>query len=211
MVYSGTRGRRDPRGRIRITVDDLDADALARVYAGESDAYAAVVRRHTDAARHVALVLGAGDDADDVVQDAFVKAYQALGRLHEGAAFRPWLLRIVANETRNRYRSRRRRENRERWAAQLDGRLLIDPPDPATAMSNLERRKELVSVLRALPEPQRLAVVCRYLLDLDERETAAVLGCRPGTVKSRVHRALARMRDHLEPAPAVDDVRRAGT
>lgn len=170
------------------------------MYAGDSDAYAEIVRNHSAAARSTAVVLGAGDDADDIVQEAFVKAYQTLHRLRADAPFRPWLLRIVANETRNRYRAHHRRAAREQWSAQLGERLLPAAADPAASMLTTERRKELVSVLRDLPESQLMAVSCRYLLDLDERETAAVIGCRPGTVKSRVHRALARMRDELEKA-----------
>lgn len=185
-------------GRVHIATDDRDASALARVYAGDSDAYAEIVRNHAAAARRVAVVLGAGDDADDVVQEAFVKAYGALGRLREGTPVRPWLLRIVANETRNRYRAWHRRANRERRSALLGERIRPESVDPAASLLTFERRKELVAVLQDLPEPQKLAVTCRYLLDLDERETAAVLGCRPGTVKSRVHRALARMRESLE-------------
>lgn len=170
------------------------------MYAGERDAYAEIVRNHSSSAHRAALALGAGDDADDIVQEAFVKAYQTLDRLRPNAPLRPWLLRIVANETRNRHRARSRRADREWWSAQLGERIRPEAIDPATSLLTDERRTELVSVLRDLPEPQLMAVTCRYLLDLDERETAAVLGCRSGTVKSRVHRALARMRDGLEGA-----------
>ena len=72
------------------------------------------MRRYTPIAHRTAVLLGAGADADDVVQEAFVKAYRALGSLRDGAPFRPWLLRIVANETKNLHRSTGRRLNRER-------------------------------------------------------------------------------------------------
>jgi RNA polymerase sigma factor (sigma-70 family) len=165
---------------------------LARVRGGEVAAYGELVERYALIAKRTAVFLGAGADADDVVQEAFVKAYRGLGGFREGAAFRPWLLRIVANETRNAVRARGRRARREELAAPLD--VVLDPADAAVS---LERRTELLNAVRTLPEPMRLVVTCRYLLDLDEQETAAVLGWPRGTVKSRLHRALGRLRDAL--------------
>ncbi|WP_309505510.1 RNA polymerase sigma factor, partial [Streptomyces phytophilus] len=78
---------------------------IARVRAGESEAYAELVRAHAETAHRLALLLGAGAEAEDVVQNAFIKAYRALGGFRDGAAFRPWLLRIVANETKNTVRA----------------------------------------------------------------------------------------------------------
>ena len=77
-----------------------EAAALARVLAGEPAAYAVRVRLHAPMAKRLAILSGAGSDADDVVQEAFVKAYRALPSFHQGAGFRPWLLRIVVIETR---------------------------------------------------------------------------------------------------------------
>ena len=74
-----------------------DAAVIARVRAGETEAYAELVRAHTPIALRTAALMGAGADAEDVVQDAFVKAYLALGTFRGDAAFRRWLLRIVAN------------------------------------------------------------------------------------------------------------------
>nr|WP_238355897.1 sigma-70 family RNA polymerase sigma factor [Kribbella sandramycini] len=147
---------------------------------------------HAPIAKRTAVFLGAGADADDVVQEAFVKAYRALGSFRSEAAFRPWLLRIVANETRNAVRSRSRRSRREELAAPLD--VVLDPADAAVS---LVRRTELLAAVSALPEPQRLVVTCRYLLELDEQETAVVLGWPRGTVKSRLHRALDRLRKEV--------------
>ncbi|MFC9692866.1 RNA polymerase sigma factor [Kribbella sp. NPDC056951] len=167
---------------------------LARARGGDSAAYGELVLRHAPIAKRTAVFLGAGADADDVVQEAFVKAYRALGGFRSEAAFRPWLLRIVANETRNAIRSRSRRSRREEIAAPLD--VVLDPADETVS---LERRAELLSAVRALPEPQRLVVTCRYLLELDEQETAVVLGWPRGTVKSRLHRALERLRKEVRP------------
>ena len=78
--------------------------ALARVRAGDTAAFAELVTRHALMARRLAVFSGAGSDADDVVQEAFVKAYRSLSSFRDGAEFRPWLLRIVVNESRNLHR-----------------------------------------------------------------------------------------------------------
>lgn len=155
-------------------------------------------------------MLGAGPDAEDVVQEAFVKAYAALGRFRESEAFRPWLLRIVANETKNLHRSAGRRRARERsaWAQAEPLLLAAGSDDPAAAVLSRERAAELTRGLAALPEDHRRVVTCRYLLELDEAETAAVLGWPRGTVKSRLHRALARLAAELQPDRAVSEADR---
>lgn len=177
---------------------------LARVRGGDREAYAELVRRHAPVAVRTASLLGAGPDAEDVVQEAFVKAYVALGRFREGAAFRPWLLQIVANETRNLHRAAGRRTARERSAWERTEPLLIAAraDDPADTALSQERRAELVRGLARLSEPHRLVVTCRYLLDLDELETATVLGWPRGTVKSRLHRALRQLEELARPMDA---------
>ena len=170
--------------------------------AGDADAYAHLVHRHAPVAVRTAALLGAGADAEDVVQEAFVKAYAALGGLRPGAPFRPWFLRIVANETRNLHRSAGRRSARERRAWQRSERLLLAAPDgPADAVLATERQARIVRGLAQLSATHREVVTCRYLLDLDEAETAAVLGWPRGTVKSRLHRALRHLRADLDDVP----------
>lgn len=164
---------------------------------GDSAAYAELVLRHAPVAQRTAVLLGAGSEADDVVQESFVKAYRALGGFRDGAAFKPWLLRIVANETRNLQRSRSRRVRREELATLGENVLPESVLDPVDQAVTAERRRELVEALRGLPAQYRLVVTCRYLLDLDEAETATVLGWPRGTVKSRLHRALAKLRTQL--------------
>lgn len=154
-------------------------------------------------ARRTAALLGAGADVDDVVQEALVKAYHALDRFREGSNFRSWLLKIVANETFNQNRTLRRRVARERIAASLSPDVFAgstDAVDPAVLALSDERRNELLRALRTLSDPHRQVVTCRYLLDLDEAETATVLGWPRGTVKSRLHRALRRLRKELDDA-----------
>ena len=164
----------------------LDEETVvARAKRGDATAYEELVRMHQGIAFRVALVAaGDPDDARDAVQDAFVKAYGALGRFRDGAPFRPWLLQIVANEARNRRRSAGRRA----------GLALDAAPSPETTALAHERRDVLVDGLARLGERDREVLVHRFLLELGEEETAAVLGVRRGTVKSRTSRALERLR-----------------
>ena len=166
---------------------------------GDRDAYAELVTRHAPVAVRTATLLGAGADAQDVVQEAFVKAYAALAGFRPGAPFRPWLLRIVANETRNLHRASARRGRRERRAWELTRPLLLArPDDPAEAVLSAQRQAALVRALDRLTSDQRRVVTCRYLLGLDEAETVTVLGWPRGTVKSRLRRALARLREVMD-------------
>jgi RNA polymerase sigma factor (sigma-70 family) len=127
-----------------------------------------------------------------VVQEAFVKAWQALDRFRPEAPFRPWLIRIVANRTRNTVRSRRRRD-----ALAVRALDLRDGPDPELDALAAERRRALLAAVRSLRAAERDVVVCRWLLGLDEAETATALGIPRGTAKSRASRALARLRVEL--------------
>jgi RNA polymerase sigma-70 factor (ECF subfamily) len=152
---------------------------------------------HSDIAVRVAFVAGVDPaEADDAVQDAFVKAYRALGRFRSGSPFRPWLLAIVANEARNRRRSAGRRAQLAIRAGAMDASGGAAPSPEAAALDH-ERRTELLAALERLPEEHREVLTCRYLLDLSEAETGAALGLRPGTVKSRTSRGLERLRAEL--------------
>ena len=143
------------------------------------------------------VITGNAADAEDAAQDGFVKAYYALGRFRRGAPLKPGLLQIVANEARNRRRAAGRREGLTlRVAAE---RVSGDAaPSPEAVVVAAEERGELVAALATLREDDRAVLGCRYLLGLSEEETAAALGLRIGTVKSRTARALARLREVLE-------------
>ncbi len=179
-----------------------EAQAVARARTGDLDAYEVLVARYTALAHRTAVLLGAGDDADDVVQEAFVKAYHRLRLFRGDSPFRPWLLAIVANETRNLHRSRRRRDGLVLRAAARREPAETGPDLPAEAAVAAERRAALLDAVRALGERDREVVTCRYLLDLSEAETAQTLGWPLGTVKSRTARALARLRARLDPTLA---------
>ena len=174
----------------------LDEDELLRqAREGGLDAYAELLRLHQDAARRLARFL-CGADGDDATQDAFVKSWSSLRRFRGDAPFRSWLLRIVANESRNRVRSAGRRNRYELRLAE-DRASGEAAPSPEAAALDSERRRLLLRAVDALPDHLREVVVCRHLLDLSEAETAAVLDAPAGTVKSRLSRALDRLRAEL--------------
>jgi RNA polymerase sigma-70 factor (ECF subfamily) len=179
-----------------------EAQLVARAKRGERDAYEEIVRMHqTIAFRTAWVITRSSADAEEAAQDAFVKAHAALGRFRDGAPFRPWLLAIVANEARNRLRSAGRRAGLVQRVAE-ERRPDDAVPSPAAALLDSERREQLLSAIERLPDPAREAIACRYLLELSVDETAAALGCRRGTVKSRVSRALGRLRSELREADA---------
>jgi RNA polymerase sigma-70 factor (ECF subfamily) len=174
-----------------------ETDLAARAQAGDAAAYEALVRTTQDVAFRAAyLILGDAAEAEDAAQEGFVKAYYALERFRAGAPFRPWVLQIVANEARNRRKAAVRRAALASRAA--EGQPSVDAaPSPEGAALAQETRQTLLTALDGLRDEERLAVACRYFLDLDEAETAAVLDCPRGTVKSRVSRALGRLRERL--------------
>ena len=175
-----------------------EIDLVARAKRGDHDAYESLLREHETLAFRVAYaIVGTAADAEEVVQDAFVKAYNALGRFRHGSQFRPWLLRIVANEARNRRRALGRRGHLLQRAA--DDAASGDPArSPEAEVVDAERRHELFAAVARLKENDRVAVVARYFLGLTDDETAAALGVRRGAVKMRVFRALERLRAELE-------------
>jgi RNA polymerase sigma factor (sigma-70 family) len=177
-----------------------EARLLARARGGDEEAYRQVVLRHqTIAFRTAWLITRSAADAEEAAQDAFLKAYRNLDRFRPRAPFRPWLLKIVSNEARNRRASAARHE---RLAARAVEERREDDAVPSPEAALLERRQQLLAALDRLGEADRTVIACRYLLELSEAETAAVIGKRPGTVKSRTSRALARLRAEVEGADA---------
>ncbi|MEV0723771.1 RNA polymerase sigma factor [Micromonospora purpureochromogenes] len=144
------------------------------------------------------MLLGAGSDAEDVIQEAFVKAYRKLSRYRGESSFRAWLLAIVANETRNMHRSRSRRDGLILRAAAANPESQIAEDGAVGGVLAAERRATLVRALRLLPVKDREVILCRFLLDLSEEEAATMLGWPRGTVKSRTSRALAKLRALLD-------------
>jgi RNA polymerase sigma-70 factor (ECF subfamily) len=175
--------------------DDLDARLVERAVGGDELAFADLVRRHQARALRLAFVIcGSTQEAEDAVQDAFVKTYAALPRVRPHTAVRPWLMRIVANTARNRRRSAGRRERataRSQAQASSGSRSVEDD-----ALAVL-RDEALLTAVSRLGWRERRVLGLRYFAGLSEAETAAALGIAVGTVKSRSSRALRRLHDEL--------------
>lgn len=171
-----------------------DGELVERARNGDVEAYEQLVQRYQGLASRVAyLVARDTADAEDAAQEAFVKAYYALDRFREGASFKPWLLRIVTNEALNRRRSAGRRAGLALRAAEepVSGDAA---PSPEAAALEFEKKRTLLAAIESLAEPDRLVVTYRYFLDLSEAEMAEALGVPRGTVKSRLSRAIVKLR-----------------
>jgi RNA polymerase sigma-70 factor (ECF subfamily) len=186
------------RARQRLEKSLLEESTLiAQAQRGEIGAYEELVRRYQEVAVRTAyLISGSAGEAEDVAQEAFVKAYFALSSFRPGAPLRPWLLRIVSNEARNRRRAEGRRAALLTRAATVRPLRAAESSPELLALANEQHRVLMRAVLR-LGDDDRLVITYRYFTDLSEAEMAIALACPRGTVKSRLSRALARLRREL--------------
>jgi len=166
-------------------------DLISRARRGEDAAWEIVVREHQEAIFRLAyLLLGDAHEAEDVAQNTFVRAFRALNTFDASRPLRPWLLRIAANLAHNHRRSI------SRYMAMVK-RAMSAPPEHASLGERTAQQWEaqtLWEAVRRLSSREQEVVYLRYFLDLSEAEMAAALDVPPGTVKSRLHRALGRLR-----------------
>ena len=169
---------------------------LSRSLAGDTEAFGELVRRHQRAALRVATVItGSTEEANDIVQDAMIKTHARLSSYRARGSVRSWMLRIVANEAKNHGRSRARRRRRDDREARMTRPGIVGAD--VEAIQRLEH-DELMLALRHLGDRDRDVLSCRFVVGLNEAETAVVLGLPRGTVKSRTSRALGRLRIALD-------------
>jgi RNA polymerase sigma-70 factor (ECF subfamily) len=174
-----------------ITVDDAATGRpnlvkLAR--AGDQEAFRRLVEPElATALRSASLVLGSEADAADVVQDALISAWRHLGSLRQPDAFRAWFRRIVVRETLRKAKSRR-------TVSQIDER----ESDPSASVERALEQRQLARAFRALDADDRAILTLRHLLRLNISEVAETLGIPEGTVKSRTHQAMVRIRSAYE-------------
>jgi RNA polymerase sigma-70 factor (ECF subfamily) len=162
--------------------------ALAR--RGDPAAWEALMEAHQEAVFRMAyLLLGDPDDAQDAAQEAFVRAYSALPRFDLDRPLRPWLLRIVTNLARNRLRSAGRYFAALTRYARAEPEALTHPSPERPADS-----ESLWKAVRRLPAGAQQVIYLRYFLDMSEAEISSTLNVAAGTVKSRLHRALNRLK-----------------
>ena len=185
------------------TLGDAELAALARQ--GDGAAFRAIMQRHNRRLYRVArAVLHDDGEAEDVVQETYVRAYAALGDFRGDSSLATWLTRIALNEALGRLRRRRPTVDIETFAsARPEARVIPFPlmspdMDPEQAAARQDVRRLLERAIDALPEPFRIVFVLRDVEELSIEETAAQLGLRPETVKTRLHRARRQLREALD-------------
>jgi RNA polymerase sigma-70 factor (ECF subfamily) len=188
-------------------VDPIEADLLAKARGGNLFAFEEIVKRHQRRVYGVALrIVRRHDVADDVAQEAFIRAYRALGRFDVARPFGPWICRIAANLAINHVRSP---ESREEGLPEAHAETASAAAGPLDGVLEGEAKTVLAAALERLPAEQRAVFVLRVVEDLSYREIADALGISIGTVMSRLSRAREKLREsvlgYLKPP-----VRRAG-
>lgn len=167
-----------------------ESDLVRRARGGDQQAWEAIVSDHRQAVFRLAyLTLSDAAEAEDVAQEVFIRATRYLDRFDESRPLRPWLLRIASNLARNRLRSIGRY-----WRALRRAGRELDP-EPAF---DLDRARLLWRAVQRLSRTDQQCIYLRYFLELSEREMAETLKVAPGTVKSRLHRALRRLRGVID-------------
>jgi RNA polymerase sigma-70 factor (ECF subfamily) len=182
-----------------------DDELIQRSRRGDLDCFNQLVERYQRQVYNLSLrMLGNAQAAEDATQDAFVSAFKGIGRFR-GGSFRAWLLRIAANACRDQLRLMRRRPTTSLEALPLELQFDGHAPSPEDYALRQELGEEIRRALATLPADQRLAVILRDIVGLDYAEIAQATASSLGTVKSRLSRGRAKLRDYLrhhrEPFP----------
>lgn len=188
-------------GRVGLS-QASDQVLVIRAREGDYDAFEELFGRYrTLVYRFAYQMTSRRDDAEDMVQEAFVRAYQNLHRYRDEAKFTTWLLRIVANLCTDQARMATRRTNLEQReaAGALEWMTLGTPDDPVNNLEQDRQKVALRKALSALPTHHRSMIVLRDLEERDYPEIAGILGCTVGGAKLRVLRARRALRDRLVP------------
>lgn len=180
--------------------NEVDVAALVvRAKAGDDRAFSELVRRYRPRIFALALHLtGRETDADDIAQEAFLKAYKALDSFQGRSEFFTWVYRIAVNRSINVCRARARRRETTMDDPRVDRAVAVDAEgDPERAAVLRETYRRLVAALDKLPAAMRTSVVLVALQGLSQAEAAVVQACSPGTVAWRIHEARVRLRKAL--------------
>lgn len=181
------------------TPTETDHELIVAAIGGDVAAFGRLVSRYQgDAVRIAAVALGSSNGADDVAQDAFIKIHGALPRFDLTAPFRPWLYRIVVNTARSRQRSGRRQNDLKLRVAATQQPPASNAVDgPADIAVHLDQRRRMIEAINRLSADDRLILTYRWYEQLSEAEMAEAFDCPPGTVKSRLSRAMHRLRTEM--------------
>lgn len=181
-----------------------DEELIARVLAGDEASYGTLVTRYRDYVYTIAVrIVGSEEDAEDVAQEAFVRAYRALPRFRGDSKFSSWLYRIATNRALTHLKRRgRRADTVDIEAGSHVEAVVIDDgrseeASPELRVRDEEFRRAVRAAVLELPEQYRVVVTLFYLEERSYKEVVAVLGIPMGTLKTHLHRARALLRDIL--------------
>jgi RNA polymerase sigma-70 factor, ECF subfamily len=192
-------------------MEPTDRTYVARARAGDADAYRVLVERHGRALFRLCFrMTGNQQDAEDVVQESFLRAFRQLSKFDERASFGTWLYRIAANCSLDLVRSRKRRSEHQSLigdstagsGGQADDPVLSLPsndPTPERAALSGEIRERLAEAMNELSATERTAFVLRHFEGMRIEDVSRVLECQPGAAKHSVFRAVQKLRRALEP------------
>jgi RNA polymerase sigma-70 factor (ECF subfamily) len=167
---------------------DPDRALVDRTLAGDLRAFETLVERHQGVAYRVAARIGGPDEAEDITQDAFLRAFHRLSRFRAEGSFRAWLLQIVHNTALN-VRAGRRSEPRDEVESLVEAAAEGLERTPAERLEDRERRERLDSKVRMLQPAHRAVLILRDLEGMSYEEIATVTETPLGSVKGRLHRA----------------------
>ena len=200
--------RMQPSVESAQSIADSDALAVERTLAGERDAYRILVERHSHNVFRLAYrMTGNQHDAEEVVQEAFLRAYQKLGQFAARANFGTWVYRIAANYAIDRMRQRKKEEARRVEPTSGEDGMENNPmsqvqdagPTPERLTQSVELRKQMEIALAALSESERTAFVMRHWEGCGIEEIAGVLKSNSSAAKNTVFRAVQKLRQALQP------------
>lgn len=185
-----------PMFRRELAAEPSDAELMARVQDGDRDAFADLVDRHKDAVvNYLTRLSGSRDRAEDLAQEAFLRLYGSASTYSERGFLQALLFRIATNLL----RSEERRERRLRLLAPLLGTSRHAEAAGPSGLLAEELHREVGAAIAALPLDYRVPLVLHEIEGWAYADVARELGCREGTVKSRIHRARGLLRRRLEP------------
>jgi len=176
-------------------MDDLQA--IQRLKDGDIEGLEVLVTRYQAKAQHVAFLVTHNESlAEDVVQDTFIQIYRRIRHFDSSRPFDPYLLRSVVNAALNAAQKADMHLSLEGGSVQVEG-LLSQAASVESEVEYIQLKQQIIVALAGLEPRQRVAVVQRYYLDMSEKEMAAALNTRPGTVKWILNTARAKLRDLL--------------